>query len=89
MTSTPSHGLNIQTETGIGHFFKPSNPSHGMDIQSVTPYCHGLNIQSKSRIGHPNRDLVWMILKVSNPSHGLDVQSVTGIGRLQQDKLEM
>ena len=54
-TSNPSHRLDIQTMTGIGHFLKSSNPSHGLDIQSVTPYCHGLDVQSKSWIGHANR----------------------------------
>ena len=80
--------------TGIGHFLKSSNPSHGLDIQSVTPYCHGLDVQSKSRIGHPNRDLVWMILKsvqsqsrIGCPIHDWDwmilkrVQSQSRIGR--------
>ena len=77
-----SHGLDVQSMTGIRHFLKSSNPSHGLDIQSVTRIghflksskpSHGLDVQSMTWIGCPISDLDWM----SNPWLGLDVQSVT------------
>ena len=54
-----SHGLDVQSVTGIGHFLKSSNPSHGLDVQSVTWIGHPIRDTLLSRIGHPTRDLDW------------------------------
>ena len=60
-----SHGLDVQSVTGIGHFLKSSNPSYGLDVQSVTRIghflksskpSHGLDFQSMIWIGCPIHD---------------------------------